>query len=379
MSRSWSSGMAAVDVGHVDRHRAVEEDGQRRDAARVLELAERPEELLRAADRERRDEERAAARRRPRARRARASPPRRARACGRRRSTRRAARRPRGTSSGSRRIGRSQRPRSPEKTSVVPPSRSSTVAAPRMWPARRKSARHAVGHARTARRSAARRVERERALGVLGGEERQRRLVLRVAVAVRGRGLLLLQLARRRGAARASRSCVAGVQRIGPRKPRAGEHAAGSPSGRCARGSGRPRRARRGIEAAAAPSCADAAPSGPGRARSRAAPAVRPARTRYFDPVTVPAAPRNVRVGPSAMASTRLARRPRAGRSTSIAFDGMRDRVGGDHARGAGGQRAPSWAPPAKTAWTPTHDRARRVRRRAELAERRDHRVARSR
>ena len=120
----------------LDRHRAVDEHRQHRDAPLLFEPLQPVEQLLDAADRERRDDDAPAALGRlrddppPAARRRRP-----ARARDRRRSIRPAGSPPPATIVGSGRTGRPNRPRSPPKRIVRPPDLTRAYDDPSRCPA----------------------------------------------------------------------------------------------------------------------------------------------------------------------------------------------------------------------------------------------------
>ncbi len=188
-------GMRREDIAGVDRHRAVEEDGQVGNAL-APSSAGADRRAASARGRPRRRGSRPCRRVRPCARWLRPArlPGWRHRACDCHRSIRPAGSRPRCTGSGANMVGSLGRPRSPENTIFVPWQVSSIIAAPRMWPARRKRA-STPGHKLCGLWNGTGAKLLQRLPRVVLGIERQRRLVLGEAVAVGELGVLLLQIA----------------------------------------------------------------------------------------------------------------------------------------------------------------------------------------
>ena len=165
--------------------------------------------------------------------------------------------------------GRSGRDRRRRDDASCSPSVMRAYADPSRWPALRNST-STPGTTGTGAVVADRLQLRQRAGRVGVGVERQRRMVLRVAVLVGIARVFFLDVRRIR-AARASRDRACPACRRRGRETPARRAAAGSRSGRGARASARPRRSPWARREAAA-SCAAGAPSAPGTGRSRPAP-----------------------------------------------------------------------------------------------------------
>ncbi len=236
---------APVDAQRGQRHRAVDEDRQPRDAAGFGQRAQLEQHDLGAVHGERGDHDHAAARRRLAHRRGQLAPARRPRrARDRRRSTRSASSRRRAPAREGAAAGAPVRPRSPLTTrrrSGGPSSSSVTDAAPRMCPAR-VSARRTPGAISSVAPVRERLDHRRRLRPSSSRVERQRGVVLREARAVREARVLLLEAP---AVGQHDRRQLGGSARREHGAAEAGAHqrAAGSRSGPRARASAR-RRAR---------------------------------------------------------------------------------------------------------------------------------------